>query len=91
MDKIQRHKELCEQNHQTYINKNSDYGDSFGKVYRELGIISAITRISDKYNRLVILSTGASPKVKDESIIDTLMDMANYCLMTVMEIENENK
>lgn len=92
MDKIKRHEELSQKNHQIYINKNNDYGDSFSKVYKELGIISAVTRISDKYNRLVSLATGTEIKVKNESIIDTLMDMANYCLMTVMEIEeNENK
>lgn len=88
MDKTQRHKELSILNHETYIKKNHDYGDSFGKSYRELGIISAVTRISDKYNRLVTLATGNENEIKDESIIDTLMDMANYCLMTVMEIED---
>lgn len=91
MDKIKRHAELSAKNHEIYIKKNSDYGDSFSKMYQELGIVSAITRIGDKYNRLVNLSKGTTAQVKDESIVDTLMDMANYCLMTVMEIENENK
>ncbi len=91
MDKIKRHAELSVQNHKTYIKKNNDYGDSFSRMYQELGIVSAVTRIGDKYNRLVNLAKGAKAEVKDESIIDTLMDMANYCLMTVMEIENENK
>lgn len=91
MDKIKRHAELSVENHKTYINKNNDYGDSFGKIYKELGIVSAVTRIGDKYNRLVNLAKGSEQEVKDESIIDTLLDMANYCLMTVMEIEDENK
>jgi len=30
-------------------------------------------------------------KLKSESITDTLLDMANYCIMTVIEIENQNK
>ena len=30
-------------------------------------------------------------RVKSESITDTLLDMANYCIMTVIEIENQNK
>ena len=53
--------------------------------------MSAVTRIGDKYNRLVNLAKGSEQEIKDESIIDTLLDMANYCLMTVMEIEDENK
>ena len=91
MDKIKRHKELCDGMHAVYEAKNKDYGDSFGKTYGDLGIISAVTRITDKYNRMVQLAKGHDRRVKDESIKDTLMDMANYCIMTVMEIEAENR
>ena len=92
MDKIKKHQELSVSNHQNYIKKNSDYGDSFGKSFKEFGIISAIVRIGDKYNRLVSLcKEPTTPKVKDESITDTLMDLANYCLMTVIELENNDE
>lgn len=88
MNKIKMHKELCEELNKTYEQKNSDYGDSFGETFQKLGIISAITRITDKYNRLVSLCTKPEEerKVKDESIEDTLLDMANYCMMTVIEL-----
>lgn len=43
--------------------------------------------MSDKWNRIKALATGAENKVKDESLRDTLKDMANYCLMTLIEIE----
>lgn len=66
--------------------KNHDYGDSFGKTFQSLGIISAITRISDKYNRIVSLATTKEQKVKDEAIEDTLNDMASYCIMTLIEL-----
>lgn len=91
MDRIQMHKELCDKLNKTYENKNHDYGNSFGETFNKLGIISAITRISDKYNRLVSLSMlpEEERKVKDESIVDTLLDMANYCIMTVIELEND--
>ena len=95
MNRVQKHKELCEQLNETYARKNSDYGNSFGETFDKLGIISAITRISDKYNRLCALATKPEEerKVKDESITDTLLDMANYCIMTVIELhkdENNN-
>lgn len=89
VDKIKRHAELSVYNHEVYLKKNQDYDDSFGKTYKSLGIISAITRISDKYSRLVSLATKENRQVEDESIKDTLLDMANYCLMTVIELEDE--
>ena len=86
------HYDIIMKLHEIYNSKNSDYGDSFGETYRKLGIISALTRISDKYNRLISLATKPEEerKVKDESIQDTLLDMANYCIMTVIEMENNN-
>ena len=91
MNKLQRHEQLAKELTEIYAKKNTDYGDSFGKTYRALGIISAVTRITDKYNRLVSLATSKQQLVSDESIIDTLKDLANYALMTVMEIESEDK
>lgn len=95
MTKIERHKKACDDLHALYVQKNNAYGDSFGETYRKLGIISAVTRITDKYNRLVNLATHPDVDSGDESIIDTLVDIANYSLMTAMEIqiekENEEK
>lgn len=87
MDKYERHMELCKQLNETYIAKNKAYGDAFAKTFQELGIISAVTRIHDKFNRVKALALGAENKVSDESIKDTLLDLANYCIMTVIELE----
>lgn len=88
-DKVQKHLEIITKLNKLYALKNSDYGDSFGETYHKLGIISALTRISDKYNRLVSLATKPEEerKVKDESIQDTLLDLSNYCIMTIIEME----
>lgn len=87
MESVQLHKEICNELNQTYEKKNSDYGNSFGNTFEKLGIISAITRITDKYNRLISLCTSEKDRqVKDETISDTLLDMANYCIMTEMEL-----
>lgn len=89
MNKLQQHSKICDELHNTYTKKNKDYGDSFGKTYRQLGIISAATRVSDKFNRFVNLAINSqSAEVKDETIEDTLLDMANYCIMTVIELRN---
>ena len=85
--KIQKHNKICTDIHNMYIKKNSDYGDSVGELYRRLGDISFLTRISDKYNRLMNLMTKENPEQHFESIEDTIQDMANYCIIWLMEME----
>ena len=48
-----------------------------------------MTQISHKTNRLISLvgKSEAERLVKDESIQDTLRDMANYAIMALMELE----
>ena len=92
MEVAERHQEICDEIHSTWEQKNAAYGDSFHQLYKDLGIISAVTQITHKYNRLKTLAKDKNNDIStgDESIIDTLLDMANYCIMTVMEIEREN-
>lgn len=89
MNKVEAHANLCDFIHNLYARKNHDYGDSFSRTYESLGIISAATRITDKYNRFIEMAKGTKQLVNDETIRDTLIDMANYCLMTVMELDRE--
>lgn len=44
-------------------------------------------RLGDKFNRFKTLSRNGDQKVNDESIRDTLIDLANYAIMTVLEME----
>jgi hypothetical protein len=87
--KQERHAEICAELNEIYGRKNADYGDSFGETFRKLGIISAVTRITDKVNRLQSLCVRAA-QVEDESIRDTLLDLANYAVMSVIELERSN-
>lgn len=72
--------------HSIYLAKNADYGSSFSDTFQKLGLISAVTRLSDKMNRLMSLATKNKAEVKDEKIEDTLLDMANYAIMTLIEL-----
>lgn len=87
--KVTRHYAICQKLNQVYKAKNHDYGDSFGDTYKKLGIISAVTRLSDKMNRLMSLAVSHDAQVKDEKIEDTLLDMANYAIMTLIELGYE--
>jgi hypothetical protein len=75
---------ICDGLNDIYTKKNHDYGDSFAKLRTELPN-SILVRIYDKYSRLKTLLEGSEQKVKDESIEDTLMDLANYCIMELVE------
>lgn len=84
------HAALCRGLPDLYVTKNTDYDDSFGKSIDEDGYIAAVTRLGDKLNRTKkLLGTftleGDTQRVKDESIGDTLRDMANYSLMLLTE------
>jgi len=90
MNKIEYHKGICNELNKIYEAKNSDYGDSFS-ILRKKYPNAILIRLTDKLLRLDRLVSGAVAKVKDESIKDTLLDMANYCIMEVMEMEAEDE
>lgn len=72
--------------------KNQMYGNSFDKSLDKYGLVAGLVRISDKFNRLekLILTNGNG--TADESLEDTLKDMANYCNMLAVYLRNkENK
>lgn len=89
MDKYKTFSALCDELESIYRKKNSDYGDSFGRTVEKYGKIAALTRIADKFNRLENLMLSHDAAKVEESLRDTLMDMAGYCLMTVMELEDD--
>lgn len=75
-----------------YSRKNHDYGDSFGKSVGRYGLVSALTRISDKFNRLEQLVLNRDDvQVKDERLEDTLKDLASYCIMTLVALEPQEE
>lgn len=51
-------------------------------------MIAALTRISDKFNRIETLILNDDKGTDDETVIDTLIDMANYCVMTSVYMKN---
>ena len=87
LKKAEQHAAICKTLNDIFVAKNADYGDSFSSLYKKLGLIRAVTRISDKTNRLQSLCTREE-LVKDESVRDTLLDLANYAIMTIIEMDN---
>lgn len=82
--KAEMHRRICEELTKTYVKKNTDYGDSYGQL-RARYPDSILIRVFDKFSRLERLLKGNKALVEDESIEDTLLDLANYAIMEVVE------
>ena len=93
-EKVIHHKELCDGLNALYARKNHDYGDSFHQTFVEEGLAMSRIRLGDKFSRFKTLSRisptdSDQQQVTDESIRDTLLDLANYAIMTVLELDQE--
>lgn len=89
-DNVHAHLEVCGELNVTYERKNADYGDSFAQSLDKHGLIAAIVRMDDKMSRVINLYKADERLVEDESIRDTLMDLANYAIMSVMWLDAES-
>lgn len=89
-EKRERFDALCIRITNLYFHKSHDYGDSFGRQWKDFGILSAVIRMSDKLNRIKTLIHGER-WVEGESMTDTLLDLASYALMSVIELENDQE
>lgn len=90
MDRVALHREICSKLTDLYERKNHDYGDSFHISYVEEGMAMPRIRLGDKFNRFKNLTRTNEMLVDDESVRDTLIDLANYAIMTIIEMEREH-
>lgn len=88
MDNITQHREIIDYLHNLYIDKNHDYGNSVHDTYVKYGLTSFLVRLEDKMNRARTLSMK-DQKVNDEKMEDTLLDLANYAILAVIELRQE--
>ena len=90
-------KEFFAKNVELTLRKNADYSGNRGpwstfEAVTQYGIHPVdgfITRMSDKIQRIETLLTQKA-EVKNESIIDTLADLANYCMLLAGYMGEEN-
>ena len=84
MNKTEIHKAICQELTDLYERKNADYGDSFAELRKEFPN-SVCLRLTDKLNRLKKLTNTKEPAKVEESIEDTLKDIANYAILELIE------
>lgn len=74
----------------TYKAKNQDYGNSFSNLFKECGMIYAYGHMAEKLERVKSLMKDEA-KVKGEGMKDSLKDLANYAILTIMELERKEE
>lgn len=84
---VDRFKEITDKMFETFKAKNHDYGSSFSNLFKECGMTYAYGHMAEKLERVKSLMKDEA-NVKGEGMKDSLLDLANYAILTVMEIEN---
>ena len=69
-----------------YKAKNHDYGLSFSNLFMECGMTYAYGHLAEKLERVKSLMKDEA-KVKGEGMKDSLLDLANYAILTIMELD----
>lgn len=88
-NRVQKFEQITTNMFDLYKRKNADYGNSVAKTFDEYGLVSFLVRIEDKLNRVATLTKKftTEQQVKDEKIEDTLLDLANYSIMALIELD----
>lgn len=73
-----------------HAKKNKDYGDAFHKSFMDFGPTAGVVRLNDKMERVKSLVKNGKAEVKDESILDSLEDLACYAVMLYVELKNRD-
>lgn len=87
VDELKKFTKVLNERFNVFAGKNSDYGSSF----RIDGLVGIVLRLGDKLMRLKRTSNNQyTIKIKDEGLRELFLDIANYCDMGLMLLE-ENR
>jgi hypothetical protein len=84
-----RFKQITNEMVNLYERKNSDYGNSIHDTFKKYGAVAYLVRMEDKINRVRSLIQNDNQKVEDEKIHDSLVDLANYSILMLLELEGD--
>lgn len=86
---VEQFKALTSEMIATYTRKNRDYGNSFSRMCGEYGHTYPIIHLDEKLARIKSILLNGDNAVKGETAVDSLLDLACYSLMTIMELTTE--
>lgn len=80
--------DICASMIELHDKKNADYGDAFTKSMDIFGMLYLLSRLHDKVQRLISINDKGTIQVTNETILDTLMDLACYAVMGIEYYQN---
>src|SRR5690606_34392355 len=98
---IQFHEDFCKEMVETIKQKNNDYSSAMDNAFGNLSAVERLgiattekgilVRMTDKISRINTFIQGHRYQVKDESVMDTLKDLANYTILLAAVIKDKQK
>lgn len=89
MTDLERFKKITQEMDELFEKKNNNYGNSFTSLYEKFGMLSGLVPLHNKLERVTTLVQGA--KNNFESIEDTLIDLATYSVMLLVNVRREKE
>lgn len=88
-DKVETFASIVKEMTELYAKKNHDYGNSFDEGCDKIGTGYPLGRLLDKMNRLIACMGKEDTMQVNESIEDTLTDLACYSVMTLSYLKRK--
>lgn len=88
-DKVETFSKIVTEMTELYAKKNHDYGNSFDEGCDKIGAGYPLGRLLDKMNRLIACMGKEDEMQINESIEDTLKDLACYSVMTLSYLKRK--
>ena len=88
-DKVETFSKIVTKMTELYAKKNHDYGNSFDEGCDKIGTGYPLGRLLDKMNRLIACMGKEDEMQINESIEDTLKDLACYSVMTLSYLKRK--
>ena len=88
-DKVETFASIIKEMTELYAKKNHDYGNSFDDGCDKIGVGYPLGRLLDKMNRLIACMGKEDEMQINESIEDTLKDLACYSVMTLSYLKRK--
>lgn len=83
-------RDICDRMVELNIRKASDYGQSYQNLIKEFGDVAAVLPLQNKLDRIknIIRKGGES---NNEPLADSVLDLACYAVMFMVELENRKQ
>lgn len=92
-EKTKKMVDTCKAKNNDYTGKNTSPFSNFEKIGVFGGSVEwgFLTRMTDKLSRICSFAENVELQVKDESVEDTLVDLANYCLLFAAYLKSKRE